>query len=379
MNPQFMLEVSVDDQCLVVSDAGRVLATYPVSTAARGVGNVEGSFRTPLGRFRIAEKLGADAAIGTIFKDRIPVGRWQPGDQTSEDLVLTRILRLDGLDPDNANTMARCIYIHGTNREDLIGSPASHGCIRMHHADLVELFDLVPEETPLVIHPPTRPRGRLFFVDCDSTLSAIEGIDELARARGDEVFAEVAGLTDAAMNGEIPLDEVFGRRIGLIRPDAAACETVTSLYLATIMPGMRGLIAGLKERGWQPVIVSGGFAPLIKPLAASLGIDAVEAVPLYLNPDGSYAGYGEDYPTTRNRGKNEVIREWRRAMLPGRVVMMGDGVSDLETKDDVDMFIGYGGVVVRDKVRAGADLWLGREFDCDDVLKSIEDGTPSMI
>ncbi|MCF7676247.1 MAG: L,D-transpeptidase, partial [Akkermansiaceae bacterium] len=61
-----------------------------------------------------------------------------------------------GLDPDNANTMDRCIYIHGTNREDLFGTPASHGCIRMRNADVIGLFDLVPEGTPMIIHPPAR-------------------------------------------------------------------------------------------------------------------------------------------------------------------------------------------------------------------------------
>jgi phosphoserine phosphatase len=73
---------------------------------------------------------------------------------------------------------------------------------------------------------------------------------------------------------------------------------------------------------------------------------------------GSYLDYGRDYPTTRNLGKNEVIREWKAAMLPERVVMIGDGVSDLETLPDVDLFIGYGGVVPRRAVQEGADRWV---------------------
>lgn len=372
MNNPCLLECSVDDQVLRLSEAGRVVATYPVSTAAKGVGQAEESFRTPVGRFRVAEKIGADAEPGTVFSARIPTGRWRPGDPVSGDLILTRIIRLEGLDPQNANTMERCIYIHGTNREDLLGSPASHGCIRMHNADVVELFDRIPEGTPLVVHPPTKRRGKLFFVDCDSTLSEIEGIDELARARGDAVFAEVVNLTEAAMNGEVPLDEVFGRRMELIQPDAAACAVVTQRYLETINPGMRSLIRGLKQRGWLPVIISGGFAPLIEPLACELEINHVEAVPLYLNPDGTYAGYGTRYPTTRNGGKNEVIREWSQAMLPEKMVMMGDGISDLETKGEVDLFIGYGGVVARDKVRSGADIWIEDEWQPDYLIEIIE-------
>jgi phosphoserine phosphatase len=93
-------------------------------------------------------------------------------------------------------------------------------------------------------------------------------------------------------------------------------------------------------------------------MADHLGIAHVEAVPLYFNEDGSYKGYGEDYPTTRNLGKNEVIREWKQAMLPERVVMIGDGVSDLETKLDVDTFIGFGGIVARSKVKSECDHWL---------------------
>jgi lipoprotein-anchoring transpeptidase ErfK/SrfK len=157
MNREFLLEVSVDDQRLDVFAAKRLLASYPVSTALKGVGFVEGSFRTPVGRFRVCEKIGAGAPAGTIFRERVPCGLWQPQELTDEDLVLTRILRLDGLDPENANTLQRCIYVHGTNREELIGIPASHGCIRLRNTDMLELFELVPEGAELLIRPPLVP------------------------------------------------------------------------------------------------------------------------------------------------------------------------------------------------------------------------------
>jgi HAD superfamily phosphoserine phosphatase-like hydrolase len=352
------LEVSIDDQRLDLVENGRVLKSYVVSTAAKGMGFDDGSFRTPTGNFRILEKIGAGEPTGTIFKARVPVGRWQPGDSGPEDGILTRILRLEGLDPQNLNTSARHIYIHGTNREDLLGSPASHGCVRMANADIIELHDLVAPGDEVVIHPAIHRRGGLFFIDCDSTLSSIEGIDELARAKGPAVFAEVASLTDAAMNGEIPIHDVFPKRMEIIRPDRATCDHVASLYVDTIVPGAVELVAEIRARGWTPVILSGGFAPLIQPLARRLGIDHVEAVPLYLHEDGSYAGHGSDYPTTRNLGKNEIIRAWRAAMLPCAVLMMGDGVSDLETKPDVDAFIGFGGVVDRKRIREQADYWL---------------------
>lgn len=358
MKPTRRLEVSIDDQTLKVIEGDQCIRQFDISTAAKGMGFVMDSYRTPTGRFNIAEKIGAGEPGGTIFKMRVPVGIWQPGDATGNDLVLSRILRIDGLDPTNANTLDRYIYIHGTNQEDLLGRPASHGCIRLGNAAMIELFDLVDTGTAVEILPATKPRGKLFFIDCDSTLSTIEGIDELARGKGEDVFAQVVDLTNAAMNGEVPIGEVFPRRMEMIRPDRELCDEVAALYLATVVPGAVEMIRELKDDGWLPVILSGGFAPLIQPLARHLGIDHVEAVPLYFHEDGSYKGYGMEYPTTRNLGKNEVIREWKQALLPEQVMMMGDGMSDLETKPDVDVFIGFGGVVARTKVANGCDYWL---------------------
>ncbi len=358
MNPPPRIEVSMDDQTLKVIQGDECLREFSISTSAKGMGFIEGSYRTPTGRFRISEKIGAAEAAGTIFKCRVPVGKWSPGDSIDSDLVLTRILRLEGLDAMNANTRQRNIYIHGTNREDKLGGPASHGCVRLGNAEMIELFDMTNEGMEVGIFPMTRKRGKLLFIDCDSTLSTIEGIDELGRARGGGVFDQVVALTHAAMNGEVPINEVFPRRMEMIRPDSALCDQVAALYVATMVPGVDEFIRDLKNDGWLPVILSGGFAPLILPLAKVLGIDHVEAVPLYFDEDGNYADYGRDYPTTRNLGKNEVIREWKDALLPERVVMIGDGVSDLETKPDVDLFVGFGGVVARPPVQQGCDYWL---------------------
>lgn len=352
------LEVSVDDQLLRLFRGDELVRTFVISTARKGIGFTNGSHRTPTGRFVIVQKIGDGMPEGTIFKSREPVGLWLPGEACDKDLVLTRILRISGLEPDNANSFDRFIYFHGTNREDLLGTPASCGCIRLSNQDIIELHDLVEPGMEVVIVPPSHKRGKLIFFDCDSTLSTIEGIDELGRARGPEIFKMVEHLTNQAMNGEVPIREVFGRRMEIIQPDRATAESVAQLYLDTIVPGVPEVIAGLKADGWTPVIISGGFAPLIEPLAKALGIDHVEAVPLYFDVEGNYAGYGSDYPTTRNGGKPEIIREWKAALLPEAVVMVGDGVSDLESKPEVDLFIGFGGVIPRDAVRQGADAWL---------------------
>lgn len=358
MSQPLRLSVSIDDQSLEVHRGDELLRRFTISTATKGMGFVKDSYRTPTGNFRISEKVGDGEVDGTIFKMRVPSGVWHAGDECDGDLVLSRVLRLEGLDPENANSLERNIYIHGTNHPGKLGQPASQGCVRLANQEMIELFNLVDVGTELVIHPATRQRGKLFFFDCDSTLSSIEGIDELARARGEEVFQRVVDLTNAAMNGEVPIGEVFPRRMEMIQPDRAACDEVASLYMETMVPGVESLVGALQRDGWTVVILSGGFAPLIKPLARKLGIAHVEAVPLFLNEDGSYKGYGEHYPTTRNLGKNEIIREWKAAMLPEHVVMMGDGMSDLETRPDVDLFVGFGGVVRRDIVKARCDLWL---------------------
>ncbi|WP_240963692.1 HAD-IB family phosphatase [Luteolibacter luteus] len=367
------LEVSVDDQMLRLYDGADLIREWPVSTAAKGVGFTSGSLRTPTGRFVIVQKIGEGQPSGTIFVAREPVGLWQPGEESGTDHVLTRIIRISGLEPENANTFDRYIYFHGTDQEDKLGTPASWGCIRLSNEHIIELHDLVEPGMTAEILPPTRKHGKVIFFDCDSTLSTIEGIDELGRARGPEIFKMVEHLTNQAMNGEVPINEVFGRRMEIIRPDRATAEAVARLYIDTMVPGVAAVIEKLKADGWTPVILSGGFAPLIHPLAKELGIDHVEAVPVYFDDDGGYAGYGVDYPTTRNGGKPEVIREWKKAMLPEVVVMMGDGVSDLEAKGEVDLFIGFGGVVAREAVRLGADAWLTDMADFGNVV--LPDGT----
>jgi phosphoserine phosphatase len=213
----------------------------------------------------------------------------------------------------------------------------------------------------------TRATGKLLFVDCDSTLSSIEGIDELARLSGPETFAQVVDLTNSAMNGETPLEDVFKRRMEIIRPNREMIRSVGETYIETIVPGVEKMLAQAVSMGWTPVIISGGFAPIIKPLADHLGIHHVEAVPLIFDDTGEYIGYAEHFPTTRNLGKNEIIREWKQALLPERVIMIGDGISDLETKTDVDLMIGFGGVVERSKVKQGADLWLTDFNDLDQL------------
>src|SRR6266576_650354 len=144
------IHVSIRDQQLTVKENEQPIRTYPVSTSRFGIGTEEGSFKTPIGRFCVAKKIGSDMPNGTVFVGRVPL-QADEGLPPTEDLVTSRILWLDGLDEQNANTRDRFIYIHGTKHEHKIGKPDSCGCVRMLNADVIELFDLVDQGTPVVI------------------------------------------------------------------------------------------------------------------------------------------------------------------------------------------------------------------------------------
>jgi len=144
------IHVSIRDQQLTVSNNGQPIRTYPISTSRFGIGTEQESFKTPTGRFCVAKKIGENMPSNTIFVGRVPLDPSEAPPPT-EDLVMSRILWLDGLEEQNANTRDRFIYIHGTKHEDKIGAPASHGCVRMRNADVIELFELVDEGAPVVI------------------------------------------------------------------------------------------------------------------------------------------------------------------------------------------------------------------------------------
>ena len=199
---------------------------------------------------------------------------------------------------------------------------------------------------------------KLICFDCDSTLSSIEGIDELGRAGGPAVFALVEAMTNDAMNGKIPVEAVFGRRLELIKPTRAQVDSVAQKYIATIEPTAVDTIGELRDRGWTVVIISGGFRQAILPLAAVLGVNRVEAVDLFFDSAGNYTGFDSTYPTTRSGGKPEVIATLKREMQPSLSVMVGDGVSDLESKSEVNRFVGFGRYVVRERVKNEAHAFV---------------------
>jgi phosphoserine phosphatase len=199
---------------------------------------------------------------------------------------------------------------------------------------------------------------KLLLFDCDSTLSAIEGIDELGRLRGPEVFKAVEDMTTQAMDGSTPMESIFAKRLDMIKPTLKELESIGQKYIQQVEPTAVDTIKKLKATGWTVMIVSGGFTQAIRPLAQYLGIERVEAVELRFNADGSYAGYVESCPTAQSKGKNVVVLKLRDEFKPTQTILVGDGASDLEVKGDVDKMIGFGRYTVRTKVKAGADAFI---------------------
>jgi phosphoserine phosphatase len=191
--------------------------------------------------------------------------------------------------------------------------------------------------------------------DCDSTLSKIEGIDELARRVG--LGEEMSRLTDAAMNGEVPLEAVYEQRLSLIRPDRASIDWLAGLYIDQIVDGVKDVFEALATPDKELHIISGGIRQAMLPRARYLGLPEaqVHAVDIYFNEDGSYCDYDQISPLSRSGGKAEVCR---RLLKPqGSLVMVGDGKTDMEARQAGAYVIGFGGVADRPVVRELADFY----------------------
>ncbi len=227
------------------------------------------------------------------------------------------------------------------------------------------------------------------FFDCDSTLSHIEGIDELARLKG--VEAHISALTNAAMEGQLPLQEVYAERLRLLSPTRADLKAIEDAYKQTVVPDARETIAALQALGRRVYIVSGGLADAVVGFGVWLGVprERIYAVGLTYNrlsgkwwnyqrydeidnPDESYLMYDEASPLTTQHGKAEVIRRLRERGC--RAMLVGDGASDLAAAYAVNVFVGFGGVVVRPLVAANAPVFLRTASLAPVLLLALRDG-----
>ncbi|KAA3606369.1 MAG: haloacid dehalogenase [Calditrichaeota bacterium] len=204
-----------------------------------------------------------------------------------------------------------------------------------------------------------------FVFDCDSTLSKIEGIDELARMNG--VFDKVAEMTNQAMNSSSLTTGIYEKRLELTKPTKQQIQEVGKLYIEEITKGTKQLIEFLLKSDKEVFILSGGLLEAIFPFSDFLGIkrENVFAVPIYFNEDGTYKTFDKNCPLAKKNGKTKILQE--RILFSGKSLLIGDGMSDAETKNIVTTFVGFGGVVKREKVKAVSEFYLESE-DLSDFL-----------
>jgi len=206
---------------------------------------------------------------------------------------------------------------------------------------------------------PTQPFDRIVF-DCDSTLSRIEGIDELAVNLPEAAREQIAQLTRDAMAGRIPLEEIYGQRLEIIAPLRNQVATIGRLYIESAVPQSREVFAALISLGKELHVVSGGLRLAVFTFAAWLGLrrdEQVHAVKVWFDNDNRYRGYDRDEPLTRSGGKRQILESLGKA----RTAFVGDGITDAETKGVADAFICYAGVVHREEVAALADITVETE------------------
>jgi lipoprotein-anchoring transpeptidase ErfK/SrfK len=152
--------VSVAEQRLALVEDGVIVKKFRISTSKFGLGDGLNSYKTPLGRLRICGKLGEDLPVGAVLKRRHFNGEVISRNARGRDPIVTRILWLEGIEPGNKNARTRCIYIHGTPQEQMIGTASSFGCVRMRSQDVIEVFDAVPIGTSVTIIRGKLPRIR---------------------------------------------------------------------------------------------------------------------------------------------------------------------------------------------------------------------------
>lgn len=192
----------------------------------------------------------------------------------------------------------------------------------------------------------------VIIFDCDSTLSTIEGIDTLGEMVGKK--EEIAKLTRMAMDGVLPFEEVFKTRLEIIRPTRTHLLKLGRLYIDNLVTDTKGVIEALHHLGKEVYLVSGGYTAALLELGSELGVPDknIFGNDLLFDDDGFYQTYIEG-PLHRNHGKLQIVRQ-----ISGRKMMIGDSITDLETKECVDLFVGFGGIVKRPVVETGSEIYL---------------------
>ena len=193
------------------------------------------------------------------------------------------------------------------------------------------------------------PAFATVILDVDSTVSGIEGIDWLARLRGDVVAHKVAALTNDAMRGAIPLDDVYAARLAAIRPRRHEVDALAAAYVEAIAPNCAETISRLEHAGVRVILVSSGLRHALIRLALHVGVELsdLHAVDIRFDAGGAYAGFDARSPLTTSNGKRTLIAD---LPLERPVLMAGDGATDVAARDVVDCFVAFTGFVKREAV-----------------------------
>ena len=201
------------------------------------------------------------------------------------------------------------------------------------------------------------PRYASLFLDVDSTLSGVEGIDWLAQRRGAEVAERVAAATERAMRGEIPLDAVYGERMALVRPGREDLIGLARAYADALAPDAVEAIAFLRRVGVHVALVSGGLRQAIMPVARELGFTLadVHAVDVVLDGGGGYYSYDAGSPLTQQHGKRDVVAAALAGGMPRPALAVGDGSTDVAMREACDALAAYTGFARREVVVRAAD------------------------
>lgn len=206
--------------------------------------------------------------------------------------------------------------------------------------------------------------------DVDSTVCLDEGIDELADFCG--AGEAVAEWTARAMGGSVPFEEALAARLSIFKPSLSKIQEFLRTRPPRISPGIDELITKLKAKNTDVYLVSGGFRQMIQPVAELLGlpVENIFANQLLFGSSGEYTGFDKNEPTSRSGGKATAVQQLRKVRGYKKMIMIGDGVTDLEARQPggADLFICYGGVQLRDAVAANAD-WL--VFNFNDLISSL--------
>ncbi len=221
------------------------------------------------------------------------------------------------------------------------------------------------------------PRFATVSLDADSTLSDVEGIDWLAARREPIVAARVAALTKAAMNGDVTLDSIYGKRLEIVAPSRGDLFALGETYVQRVAPDAVEVVRELVAAGVRVLIVSGGVREALRPLAELVGVadEDLYAVDIKLGATGSYLGFDPATPLARQQGKRELLRGIGSG-LPRPLLHVGDGMTDAVVRDSVDAFAAYTGIVRRLPVMTYAHFELASFRELRDAVLGRTNAAP---